>query len=151
MTPSSPARSVRPSAVPFPRLLSALFACAAFAVMPGCFSSDTAPGGPAATRIQVLNETPSPHRIVVDPGQTPPAACVVVVNQPPPPTKKEEKPKRPAKGSVWLDGSWRYYSGHYVWEPGHWELPPRPHAVYEQPRWLVRHGNHMFVEGYWHF
>ncbi|HTJ79931.1 MAG TPA: YXWGXW repeat-containing protein [Rariglobus sp.] len=134
------------AAAPFIRTFAVPASFAGLLFMSGC-----ALGGGGSGTVQVLQETPSPREIILKAGMSPPAACVVSVNQSPPAPKIEQQPKLPAKDAVWLEGNWRYYSGEYVWIPGHWAIPPKPHAVYEPPHWSVRNGNNMFTEGYWHF
>lgn len=67
----------------------------------------------------------------------PPAA---VVERPGPP---------PQRGFVWIGGYQRWDGGRYVWVPGHYERPPRPHAVWVPHRWVHRHGGWVMVEGHW--
>lgn len=145
--PSSSANARKTSASAL-RLIAALALGASLGWMSGCASSGDAS---AATEVAVLQETPSPHQILVEKGGQPPAACVISVNQKPPAPKEETVLKRPDKLHVWIKGNWRYYSSHYVWIPGQWSLPPKPGAVYTPPRWSVLNGNSIFTEGYWHF
>ena len=37
----------------------------------------------------------------------------------------------------------------YVWTPGAWVMPPRPHAHWVAHRWVRRNGGYVFVEGRW--
>ena len=130
------------------RLVAALAFGASLGWLSGCASSGDSS---RATQVEVLQETPSPHQIVVEKDGRPPAACVISINQQPPAPKEETVPKRPGKLHVWMKGNWRYYSGRYVWIPGQWSLPPKPGAVYTPPRWSVLNGNALFTEGYWRF
>lgn len=48
-------------------------------------------------------------------------------------------------GQVWVDGHFNLVSNRYVWEPGHWQAPPRPGLHWQQPTW---HQGQWFP-GYW--
>ena len=37
----------------------------------------------------------------------------------------------------------------YVWTAGRWDRPPRPGAVWVEPRWEPRGNGYVFIEGYW--
>ncbi|MBX3220331.1 MAG: hypothetical protein KF795_07405 [Labilithrix sp.] len=43
-------------------------------------------------------------------------------------------PPSPSKGAVWVDGSWEWSGGRYVWRFGSWVIPP-PHA--RLARWTI--------------
>ena len=144
---SSPTHARKSSASAL-RLIAAMAFGASLGWVSGCATSGDSS---AATEVQVLQETPSPHQILVEKGGQPPAACVISVNQRPPDPKEEPAVKRPSKLHVWMKGNWRYYGHRYVWVAGQWSLPPKPGAVYTPPRWSVLNGNSIFTEGYWHF
>jgi hypothetical protein len=36
-----------------------------------------------------------------------------------------------------------------VWEKGHWEVPPKPHAKWIAPKWHHRKDGYVFAEGHW--
>jgi hypothetical protein len=75
-------------------------------------------------------------------------AQVVVTVRPPAPIV-ETRPTRPGPEFVWVDGYHRWDGHAYVWVPGRWDRPPRPHAVWVAHHW-VRHGNGwVMVEGHW--
>jgi hypothetical protein len=134
----------------FARLFVVLGGCAGLALMSGCSIGGIAnDGGP--NQVFILKETPSPQQIVVEKGAQPPTARIIEVNGPTPPPKLEEPGKQPSPKHVWMAGSWRFYSGRYVWAKGQWALPPKPDAVYTPPSWEIVNGNHVFTEGYWHF
>jgi threonine aldolase len=48
-------------------------------------------------------------------------------------------------GFVWVGGYHRWDGGRYVWVPGHYDRPPRPHAVWVQHHWVHRHGGWVLV------
>jgi hypothetical protein len=53
-----------------------------------------------------------------------------------PPAPQAESPgAAPAPSYVYVQGSWRYSGGRYVWSRGHWE-PPHAGAQLYQPRWV---------------
>ena len=60
----------------------------------------------------------------------------VGINIGPPPPRKERMIVRPSRDAVWIAG---YYKWHprrhrYVWVPGRWMRPPRPHTVWVEGR-----------------
>jgi hypothetical protein len=73
----------------------------------------------------------------------------VVVQVRPPKVIVEHRGVAPSHGHVWIAGYHRWDGHAYVWEKGHWELPPREHAVWVGPRWRHRHDGWVFVEGRW--
>jgi YXWGXW repeat-containing protein len=76
-------------------------------------------------------------------------AEVVVRIGPPPPVVVEHPGPPPGRGYVWVQGYHRWEGGRYVWTPGHYDLPPRPHAVWVPHHWVERHGTWVLVEGHW--
>ncbi len=60
----------------------------------------------------------------------------VVAPPPPPPPGVIVGPVGlpPAPGYVWVPGYWDWVGGRWVWIEGRWILPPRPHAVWVDPR-----------------
>jgi hypothetical protein len=79
-------------------------------------------------------------------------ASAQTIDTPPlrPPLPNAEQPgPLPRAGVVWISGYHRWNSGSYVWIPGHYEVPPRPRAVWVPHRWMHRHGQWILVEGYW--
>lgn len=77
------------------------------------------------------------------------AQAEVVVQVAPPRAIVEHRIVRPSHDHVWIGGYHRWDGRAYVWEPGRWEVPPRPHAVWVAPRWTHRHDGYVFVEGRW--
>jgi hypothetical protein len=73
----------------------------------------------------------------------------VIVNIAPPPPIVEAPPPPPGPAYVWVAGYYRWDGRGSVWVPGHWEIPPRPHARWHPHHWRKRHGAWVFVEGYW--
>ena len=73
----------------------------------------------------------------------------VVVKIAPPRAVVERRPVSPSRDHVWIRGYHRWDGHAYAWVPGRWEVPPRRHAVWVQPRWVHRNGGYVFVEGYW--
>ena len=61
----------------------------------------------------------------------------------------ERRVVAPGPGYVWITGYHRWDGRAYVWVPGRWELPPRPHARWVEHRWVHRRGGYVFVEGHW--
>ena len=73
----------------------------------------------------------------------------VVVRVRPPAAIVETRPVRPGPNHIWIGGYHRWDGHAYVWVPGQWELPPRPHAHWVARRWVRRHGGWVMVGGYW--
>jgi hypothetical protein len=76
-------------------------------------------------------------------------AAEVFVNVAPPRVIVEKRSRAPGRDYVWINGYHRWNETAYHWEPGRWEQPPRPHAHWEQHRWVHRNGGYVFVEGRW--
>ena len=77
------------------------------------------------------------------------ANAQVVVRVGPPRPIVEERIVAPGPGYVWPPGSPRWNGNAYVWAPGAWVQPPRPHAVWVPHHWVHRGGGWILVEGHW--
>lgn len=79
------------------------------------------------------------------------AHAQVVVRIGPPPPQREIVPPPPHEhpGWVWVAGFHRWDGAHYVWVPGHYAEPPRPHARWVAGHWAHRGGGWVWVEGHW--
>lgn len=73
----------------------------------------------------------------------------VVIRVAPPRPVVERRVVAPGPGYVWIAGYHRWTGNAYVWVPGRWELPPRPHARWVAHRWVRRNGGWVLVEGHW--
>ena len=73
----------------------------------------------------------------------------VVVRVAPPRAVVEHRGVRPSREHVWVGGYHRWDGRAYVWTPGAWVLPPRPHAHWVAHRWVRRNGGWVMVEGHW--
>ena len=78
-----------------------------------------------------------------------PAAAEVVVGVAPPRDVIETRIVAPSGRHVWIAGYHRWDGNAYVWAPGRWELPPRPHARWVAHRWVHRRRGYVLVEGRW--
>jgi len=67
----------------------------------------------------------------------------------PPPVIVEHPGPPPGAGFVWISGYHRWDGARYVWMPGHYDRPPRLHAVWVPHRWEHRHDGWVMVEGHW--
>src|ERR1041385_536112 len=67
------------------------------------------------------------------------------VAAPPPPPPVYYAPPAPRPGYAWVSGYYYPVGARYVWRPGYWSRPPRPHAVWVAPRY---HRNRYYA-GYW--
>lgn len=72
----------------------------------------------------------------------------IYVTEPPPPAVTEPMTASPGAGYVWVGGNW-VWRGHWTWEPGHWERPPRPGLVWMPPRYEYSGGRYIYVRGHW--
>jgi len=73
----------------------------------------------------------------------------VVVRIAPPRAVIEHRDTRPSRSHVWVSGYHRYENNAYIWTPGSWQAPPRPHARWVAHRWTHRKGGWVFHEGHW--
>jgi hypothetical protein len=79
-----------------------------------------------------------------------PGPHVVILREAPPALRREEIPRhRPSPVHIWIAGFWRHDGHRYFWVPGHWDKPPHHGAVWINPRWEIREGNWVFIEGRW--
>jgi hypothetical protein len=77
------------------------------------------------------------------------SAAEVIVKVAPPHAIVEKRGEAPSKEHVWIAG-YHNWDGHaYVWVPGRWERPPRPHQVWVAHTWVKRGGGYVMVEGHW--
>jgi hypothetical protein len=67
----------------------------------------------------------------------------------PPPVVVEHPGRRPHPGWVWVGGYHRWDGARYVWVPGNWVAPPRPHAEWVPGHWRHEAGGWYWVEGHW--
>ncbi len=58
-------------------------------------------------------------------------------------------PPRPSHDHVWVEGEWVPNGGTYVYKPGYWELPPRPHARWVRGHWRHFRGGWAWIPGHW--
>jgi hypothetical protein len=102
--------------------------------------------GPGYVFVDGYWQDATPGRVIVGPGPGPQE--VVVVREPPPP-RREVIPARPPPGMIWVGGYWQWHGDRHIWVSGHFERPPRSHAVWVAPRWERRGGGYIFIEGSW--
>jgi WXXGXW repeat (2 copies) len=76
-------------------------------------------------------------------------AAEVVVRVAPPRPIVETRVAAPGPGYIWVGGYHSWNGNAYVWVPGRWDRPPRPHARWVAHRWVKRHGGYVLVEGHW--
>jgi len=76
-------------------------------------------------------------------------AADVVVRVAPPRAVVERPGRAPHRGWVWTPGYQRWDGRAYVWSPGSWVAPPRPHARWVAAHWVRRGGEWVFVAGHW--
>lgn len=82
----------------------------------------------------------------------PAAAFAQVVVRVGPPAPIIERPgPPPQRGYVWIAGYHRWNGARYVWVPGRWMVPPRPHAHWVPAHWVHRRRGWMLIEGHWRY
>ena len=67
----------------------------------------------------------------------------------PPPTPVDSVPPQPAPNAVWVPGYWIYDTRSYTWMSGRWEIPPPFARTYVPAHSEMRHGQMVYVPGYW--
>lgn len=55
----------------------------------------------------------------------------------------------PGPGYVWVDGYQDWRGSRYVWVPGAYMRPPRPHAVWVPGRFVQRGRGHVWIGAHW--
>ncbi len=78
-----------------------------------------------------------------------PAEAQVYVRVGPPRPLYERRPPPPRAGYAWHAGYQRWDGSRYVWTPGEYVAPPRPHAYWVQGRWVNGPRGYYWREGYW--
>ena len=123
--------------------------CFAIAALSGCVVEETQRRPRRSTVIVEETPPPLPPQVIV--ADTPPPDQVMVVQEAPPPPREEIiiERERPSPRHVWINGYWGWREGRQAWVGGHWELPPREHVVWVEPRWDHRANGYVFVAGSW--
>src|SRR5262245_41253970 len=62
------------------------------------------------------------------------APAQVEIQVRPPRAMADHRGPRPGRDYVWVPGYQRWSGNAYVWTPGRWDRPPRPHQ-----RWVAGH------------
>lgn len=106
-----------------------LFAAAGAMLLSGC-----------VYRERVVYRQPAPGQAV--------AQDEVVATEAPPAPIVETVTVAPGPRFVWIGGVW-VWRGHWLWERGHWDRPPRRGGVWVPHRYVYRNGVHVFVRGGW--
>jgi hypothetical protein len=103
----------------------------------------------------VVVERPRPVVVVAQPqpavvvAPAPPPG-VIIVHREPPPMIVERVPARPGPEFFWVRGYYAARGDGWVWVPGHYERPPRPGAVWVEPRYERRSPSEVhFSLGFW--
>lgn len=71
------------------------------------------------------------------------------VGPPPPPPGMGVVGYAPGPGYIWLDGFYDLRGPRWVWVPGYWARPPRPHARWAKPYWEPHGHGYRFHRGHW--
>jgi hypothetical protein len=72
----------------------------------------------------------------------------VMVSEAPPPVVVELRPPAPSDSYIWIDGYWNW-NGRYVWERGHWSVPPRERAAWVAPHYESHAQGYRYAPGHW--
>ena len=74
----------------------------------------------------------------------------IIVHREPPQMIVERIPPRPGPEVIWVPGYYAARGDMWVWVPGHYERPPRPGAVWVEPRYERRSPTEVhFSLGFW--
>jgi hypothetical protein len=71
------------------------------------------------------------------------------VGPPPPVPAYRAYGVAPGPGYVWCEGFYDLRGSSWVWSPGRWARPPRPHARWEPARWERRGHDWRYRSGHW--
>jgi len=129
-------------------------------ILSGCVISETTyvreDRRPYPPERPVIVEAPPPRRVIVEQPQPAvvvtqaPPPNVIIVHREPPPVIVERMPARPGPEFVWVRGYYAARGDAWVWVPGHYERPPRPGAVWVEPRYEHRSPTEVhFSLGFW--
>ncbi len=77
----------------------------------------------------------------------PAVAAPVLVTAIPPGVPSNLIVARPSPDYIWIEGAWTTDDGKYVWNAGHWELPPGPDALPFSP-WVQQGNAYRFRDGF---
>jgi len=80
-----------------------------------------------------------------------PVPGAVVISEAPPPARIEQVTPAPGPNFVWVGGHWAW-KGHWrrwVWERGHWILPPYAASVWVAGHWSQSPTGWVWIEGQW--
>ena len=80
----------------------------------------------------------------------PEAPLAPLMEKPLPPSTPDSVGDQPSPRHVYISGHWRWQDGAYVWEAGHWELPPSATAAWVAPRWEAKGNGYVLIQGAWH-
>jgi len=72
-----------------------------------------------------------------------------IVDKPLTPAANDTPGEQPTPQHAWIPGHWRWSEGAYVWESGHWEIPPAPTVVWHAPEWRQQGSGYVLREGFW--
>ena len=73
----------------------------------------------------------------------------VIVPDAPPPIVRDRRPSQPSRRHIWIDGNWDWKGQRYVWQPGHWAVPPHGRAVWVAPRYERDEHGYRYMPGRW--
>jgi len=68
---------------------------------------------------------------------------------PPPPPVAGVVGYAPGPGYVWVDGFHDLRGARWMWAPGNWIRPPRPHSVWVRSYWEPYGRGYRFHRGHW--
>ena len=78
-----------------------------------------------------------------------PAQAAVYVRIAPPAPQAEVVGFPPGPGHTWTNGYYYWDGREYIWQPGRWVRPPRPHANWVAGHWRPTPRGWTWVPGHW--
>jgi hypothetical protein len=118
-----------------------------------------APAPPSPRYSSQYSYVPPPSQVGGEQDYDPPqiySAYEAPIDQPapiavpwaPPPMLVEAPPPPPSSDASWTGGYWVWHE-RWVWAPGRWADPPRPHYHWVPPYYEHRRDRVVFVDGFW--
>ncbi len=78
-----------------------------------------------------------------------PGGAVLYVDRPPPAAYSDVVIVSPGPGYVWIGGYHSWTGRDYVWNRGHWALPPQGYRMWNPGVWQRDGRGHYWVPGHW--
>ena len=82
-------------------------------------------------------------------GAAPAISPAPILDKPLTPAVNDNPGEAPSSQHAWVPGHWRWNEGAYVWESGHWEIPPAANVTWHGPEWIRQTNGYVLKEGFW--